>query len=112
MASVEKLRGVSHWYYDREQQLINLQQKIRESQTLTYNGGLFNADQSLIVLLQSALLQKIDELIVLDTLDQPIVITNLDEFIKQVWEANQSSLREYQVYVEQINRSRPLKTND
>jgi len=106
MASLKELKEDSNWYFDREQQLINFKLRCVEDQVFTYGGGLFNADHTLISIIGSARNVGISHIILLDTLDQPIRIDDINIFEKLVWETNQKALMEYSKNIENLNSIR------
>ena len=92
---IKELKTLNSWHFDREQQLVNLKNRLSESYSFTFEGGLFIADQNLISFINSAKIRQLEEFYILDSLDQPIHIKDIDEFSKQAWEHNQQALNEY-----------------
>lgn len=103
---IKQLKDLNSWYFDRQQQLVNLRNRLSESLNFTYNGGLFISDHNLISFINAALVKNLTEFYILDSLDQPIHITDIDEFNKTAWEQNQKALNEYYLAVDRLNKIR------
>jgi len=107
---IKELKELNSWHFDREQQLVNLKNRLSEELAFTFNNGLFTADQNLISFVNSAKIRQLDEFYILDNLDQPIHVTNIEEFMNLAWEHNQRALNEYYLAVTRLNkiRRRPI----
>lgn len=103
---IKQLKELNSWHFDRQQQLVNLKNRLSETLNFTYNDGLFIADQNLISFINAAMIKNLKEFYVLDSLDQPIHITNIAEFSSAAWEQNQQALNEYYLAVDRLNKIR------
>lgn len=103
---IKQLKELNTWYFDRQQQLINLKNRLSESLSFTFNGGLFIADQNLISFINAAKVRNLTEFYILDSMDQPIHITDSDDFSKLAWEQNQKAMNEYYLAVDRLNKIR------
>lgn len=103
---IKQLKELNSWHFDRQQQLLNLKNRLTETLNFTYNDGLFIADQHLISFINAALIKNLTEFYILDSLDQPIHIINLEEFSSIAWEQNQKALNEYYLAVDRLNKIR------
>ena len=73
----------------------NLDAKIESILTLTYGGGLFNIDYSLISFVNTMHQNNQTEMVLRDSFKNPIKIDNTKDFLEQLIERYQEVTNEY-----------------
>lgn len=79
-----------------------LKEKYQAKLTFAYNGGMFQADQNLMVLLQAI---PTEEAVILDLYENPIKV-NIIELADQVGERFQEVMNAWLVEYEKLNKKR------
>lgn len=103
---IKELKELNSWHFDRQQQLVNLKNRLSQSLSFAFNDGLFIADQTLIAFINSAKVRNLTEFYILDSLEQPIHITDIEDFESKAWDQNQKALNEYFLAVDRLNKIR------
>ena len=95
---IRELKRQSDLSYDTAIAKRNALEKAHSRQVLVYNEHIFRADPHTICLVET-LRKNNDTFFVLDTNNNPVEITNPDEFINLLIARNQESLNAYhQIY--------------
>ena len=91
---IRSLKQQSDLSYDIAVAKRNALEKAHSRQVLVYNEHLFRADPKTICLVRT-LKENNDKFFVLDTNDNPVEITNADDFLDRLIERNQEALNAY-----------------
>ena len=91
---INELKRQSDLSYDIAVAKRNALEKAHSRQVLAYEGHLFRADPGTICLVRT-LKEYNDTFYVLDTNNNPVEITDTDEFLSVLIERNQESLNTY-----------------
>lgn len=91
---IRELKNLSDRSYRIALSKKNALEKARSSSVLAYSGHLFKADAHIINLVQ-VLKQKHKTFVVLDSNDNPMLVTNPDEFLDRLISKNQEALNTY-----------------
>jgi hypothetical protein len=91
---IRSLKQQSDLSYDVSVAKRNALEKARSRQVLVYNAHLFRADPQTICLVRT-LKESNDKFFVLDTNDNPVEITDADDFLERLIERNQETLNAY-----------------
>ena len=84
----------------------NLDAKIESILTLTYGGGLFNIDYSLISFVNAMHQNNQTEMVLRDSFKNPVKIDNVKDFLDQLIERHQEVTNEYYAEHQQNTNTR------
>lgn len=84
----------------------NLDAKIESILTLTYGGGLFNIDYSLISFVNAMHQSNQTEMVLRDSFKNPVKIDNVKDFLDQLIERYQEVTNEYYAEHQQNTNTR------
>lgn len=88
----------------------SLKEKINAKLTYGYNGGIFKIDRQLISFCQVLIdKQRVVDVILLDQNENPILISNLEEFQDEIISRYFESVNEYFEEYEKIKKSRTVE---
>ena len=88
----------------------NLKEQIDARLTYGHNGGIFKIDQSLITFIHFLISKgRTEEVVILDTNNNPILIKNLLDFSDEILDRYMSSLYEYYTEYERLKKARTLE---
>jgi len=84
----------------------NLKNKAENQMTVSYNGGLFKADQNLIGFILGLRSRDIKQYVVLDQNEIPIQINDIDEFVDVLIGANKQAMNQWYADYSKLKTSR------
>ena len=87
-----------------------LKEKIEAKLTYGVNGGIFKIDKSLIAYVQMLVDQgRIDGVPLIDSNDNPILITNLEDFRDEILDRYYTTTLEYYEQYQELKKSRSVE---
>ena len=90
--------------------LKHLKEKIDANLTYGHNGGLFKIDRALLTFVQSLCQTgRIENVIILDNNENPIMIENLESFRDEIFDRYFSSTNEYYNEFKKLKTSRSVE---
>ena len=92
-----------------ENQKRNLRSRVDTVQTITYNNGTFKADKSTISFIKSLVDLKQSNVIAVDERNNPIEISDPNEFLITLIEAYNSSMNEFLAESKKLAKARNIK---
>ena len=101
---IKELKQTNSYYFEREKQISSLKSSLKEDLVFAYQDGLFSANFNLINFLNS--LDDSKELYILDDLEQPMLINDLNEFKTKAFETNQNAIKRYYENFLELNKIR------
>lgn len=84
----------------------NLKNKAENQMTVSFKGGLFRADQTLIGFVSGLKLQGINQYVILDQNEIPIQIEDIEEFFDILIGANKQAMNQWYAEYSQLRTSR------
>lgn len=88
----------------------NARLKLQKNLTFSTNGGTFRVSPELIAFTSSLIARGRNETIMLDVNENPIEITNLEEFLDNISDTYYECMNEYLTEVRGINKARNTKS--
>lgn len=89
-------------------QKTNLKNKAENQMTVSYKGGLFRADQNLMSLVASLISAGINDYVILDQNEIPIMVESLEEFMEIIIGANKQAMNEWYAEYNKLKTSRSV----
>ena len=90
-------------------QKLNLKQRMNTMLTIGYSNSMFTATLELINFVQHLIDRKVEQFVIIDDNDNPILITALEDFHIKLFSAYTEALSEYYNSYEKIKRQRDTK---
>lgn len=88
----------------------NLKERIDAKLTYGINGGLFKIDKTLLVFVDSLCqLNRVENVVILDQNENPILIENLIEFKTEIFDRYFTSVNEYYTEFSKLKKSRSVE---
>lgn len=88
----------------------SLKEKIDAKLTYGINGGLFKIDRSLLTFVQSLCQTgRIENVVILDNNDNPIMIENLESFRDEIYDRYFTASNEYYIEYQNLKKSRSVE---
>ena len=107
---IEKLKTLSKRNFNHAVAKKQLHEKIKSQSILAYNGGLFEVNRELysFIWIQSCMNNTTGqtELILIDSNNNPIKITDLKDFASKIYEKYKEIMNEWHVEYENIKKIR------
>ena len=91
---IGSLKNLSDLSYDIAVAKRNALEKAHSRQVLAYNGNLFRADPQTICVVRT-LKENSSKFFIMDTNENPVEITDADDFLERLIERNQEALNTY-----------------
>jgi ribosomal 50S subunit-associated protein YjgA (DUF615 family) len=92
---IRDLKKNSDLSYDVAVAKRNALEKARSRQVLVHYGHLFRADPETINLVKALIDQSVDNVVLLDTNDNPVSIKDPEDFLQRLVQRNQETLNSY-----------------
>ena len=92
---IRDLKKNSDLSYDVAVAKRNALEKARSRQVLVHHGHLFRADPETINLVKVLIDQSVDNVVLLDTNDNPVSIKDPEDFLQRLVQRNQETLNSY-----------------
>ena len=92
---IRNLKKNSDLSYDVAVAKRNALEKARSRQVLVHHGHLFRADPETINLVKALIDQSVDNVVLLDTNDNPVSIKDPEDFLQRLVQRNQETLNSY-----------------
>jgi ribosomal 50S subunit-associated protein YjgA (DUF615 family) len=92
---IRDLKKNSDLSYDVAVAKRNALEKARSRQVLVHHGHLFRADPETINLVKALIDQSVDNVVLLDTNDNPVSIKDPEDFLQRLVQRNQETLNSY-----------------
>lgn len=89
-------------------QLQNIKLEFENSKTISHNSGLFKIDTVLISYINSMLTQGYNELAVLDSNQNPIMIKDLAVFLKEITDTYNQAVNSYYLEYSKLKKQRNI----
>lgn len=87
----------------------NLKTLMENKLVLSYEGGLFKINQSLLSFIYTLLSQGIEEYIFIDQNDSPILISDVNAFYQKAKEKYESTIKQYFSSFQKLNEARNIR---
>lgn len=100
---LESIKKYSQYSYDINLQKKNALQKAVSEQIVVYQNHIFSANASTICLVKT-LSQNHKQFFILDSNSNPVLVSDPDDFLKKLIEANQQSLHTYHQLLQQFKK--------
>tara|TARA_Y100000385_G_C12618636_1_gene436049 strand:+ start:111 stop:476 length:366 start_codon:yes stop_codon:yes gene_type:complete len=86
----------------------NLKSKVQTLLTYSINGGSFVVDLSLITFIEMLIKRKEDSVVLLDVYNNPIEITDLEDFLEEILSRYFEATNEYHAEYSKLKKSRKV----
>jgi hypothetical protein len=107
---LKKALEFSNYRQTLSMQRKSLKEKIDQSLTYGFGGGIFKIDRSLMVFVQMLIDQgRVEDIPILDCNNIPILIPNLESFRDEIFNRYFSSLYEYLEKDQELRKSRSVE---
>ena len=106
---LEKALDFSNFRLSLHNQKQNIKNILNDKLILYHNKGQFTINSELLCFLKIFIEQNKDSCILLDNMDNPIKIVNLNKFFDEALSIYFSSINEYYTEFEKLNRARNIK---
>jgi hypothetical protein len=91
------------------QQKQNLKLRLENLLTFAHNGGMFKITQELISFVSSLLQKDVQEVVLIDSRENPVKIANLEEFYDTILGQYFEATNEYHLEFEKLRKARSVK---
>jgi hypothetical protein len=91
------------------QQKQNLKLRLENLLTFAHNGGMFKITQELISFVSSLLQKDVQEVVLIDSRENPVKISNLEEFYDTILSQYFEATNEYHLEFEKLRKARSVK---
>lgn len=108
----DKLREAlefSNYRLTLNNQKLNLKQRMNTMLTIGYSNSMFTATLELINFVQHLLDKKVEQFVFIDDNENPVLITNLQDFHTKLFSAYTEALNEYYNDYEKLKKKRDTK---
>jgi len=106
---LQKALEFSNYNLTITNQKKNIKNRVKQLQIVHHSGGVFTADQSTIAFVKTYIDLGHKDGIVIDSKENPIAISNLQEFLEKLMTAYISSAQEYDVEYNKLRKARNIK---
>jgi|SRR5210317_847024 hypothetical protein len=100
---LDSIKKYSQYSYDINLQKKNALQKAASEQIVVYQNHIFSAD-ALTICLVKTLSQTHKQFFMLDSNSNPVMVSDPDDFLKKLIQANQQSLHTYHQLIERFKK--------
>lgn len=106
--NLEEIIDLSDKMLSFRTQRLHIKEKFEASTIFGYHGGVFKIDQSLIAHVKTLIdFGKKDNVVLLDMNQNPIMITDLSDFLKDILDKYMTALGRYYSEYQELQSTRP-----
>jgi len=114
---LQKALEFSNYTLTLNNQKKNIKNRVAQLQTVHYKDGVFKADPTTIAFVDAMIRMneadpskgKLSETIIVDTNENPIMISNLSDFMEKLMTAYNSAMLEYDTEYQKLKKARNIK---
>jgi hypothetical protein len=106
---LQKALEFSNYNLTITNQKQNIKNRVKQLQVVHHAGGVFTADQSTIAFVKTFIDLGHTDGIIIDSKENPIVVSKLQDFLEKLMTAYISSVQEYDAEYSKLRKARNIK---